>query len=246
MPWANVFDNVWLPLRLEGVSRGGARAAIEEVARQGRPRRLRQGLSARIVGRHEDARLDRPRAGDAAGDAADGRAVRRARRDHPHQAQRRSRRAQMRTRRDRRVRHPFGLRERLSLRPHRRHGAAARPGRRRDQGARAAAARRGIPPRRRLRRQLPRDFAAPCTTRWRWADRPGEPTERESGKIPAIRPAGAWLCSLRSVRWEAVVRINDIPPVILPSPSLIVATLVKDWPRCSARSRSRCRSLWRR
>ena len=33
---------------------------------------------------------------------------------------------QMRARRDRRLRHPFGLRERLSLRPHRRDGAAAR------------------------------------------------------------------------------------------------------------------------
>ena len=29
--------------------------------------------------------------------------------------------------------------------------------------------------------------------------------------------------------WEAVVRINDIPPVLLPSPSLIVLTLIKDW-----------------
>ena len=29
--------------------------------------------------------------------------------------------------------------------------------------------------------------------------------------------------------WEAIVRINQIPPVILPSPSLIAATLVKDW-----------------
>ena len=29
--------------------------------------------------------------------------------------------------------------------------------------------------------------------------------------------------------WEAVVRINHIPPVILPSPSLIGQTLVKDW-----------------
>ena len=29
--------------------------------------------------------------------------------------------------------------------------------------------------------------------------------------------------------WEATVRINDIQPVILPSPSLILATLIKDW-----------------
>jgi len=29
--------------------------------------------------------------------------------------------------------------------------------------------------------------------------------------------------------WEAVVRINAIPPYVLPAPSLIGATLVKDW-----------------
>jgi NitT/TauT family transport system permease protein len=30
--------------------------------------------------------------------------------------------------------------------------------------------------------------------------------------------------------WEAVVRIDEIPPYILPAPSVIGATLVKDWP----------------
>ncbi len=29
--------------------------------------------------------------------------------------------------------------------------------------------------------------------------------------------------------WEALVRVNDIPPYVLPAPSLIGATLVKDW-----------------
>jgi NitT/TauT family transport system permease protein len=29
--------------------------------------------------------------------------------------------------------------------------------------------------------------------------------------------------------WEAIVRINDIPAVLLPSPSLITLTLIKDW-----------------
>ena len=29
--------------------------------------------------------------------------------------------------------------------------------------------------------------------------------------------------------WEALVRINDIPPYVLPAPSLIGLTLVKDW-----------------
>ena len=34
--------------------------------------------------------------------------------------------------------------------------------------------------------------------------------------------------------WEAVVRIRDIPPYILPSPIVIAATLVKDWPILSS------------
>ena len=29
--------------------------------------------------------------------------------------------------------------------------------------------------------------------------------------------------------WEALVRVNEIPPYVLPAPSLIGATLVKDW-----------------
>ena len=29
--------------------------------------------------------------------------------------------------------------------------------------------------------------------------------------------------------WEAVVRINHIPPYVLPGPGLILATLVDDW-----------------
>ena len=40
-------------------------------------------------------------------------------------------------------------------------------------------------------------------------------------------PGGALLAAVFA--WEAVVRIYDIQPVILPSPSLIAATLIKDW-----------------
>ena len=40
-------------------------------------------------------------------------------------------------------------------------------------------------------------------------------------------PGGALLAAVFA--WEAVVRIYDIQPVILPSPSLIVLTLIKDW-----------------
>ena len=36
--------------------------------------------------------------------------------------------------------------------------------------------------------------------------------------------------------WEAIVRVNHIPPVILPAPSLIAQTLWKDWNTLMARS----------
>ena len=46
MPWASVFDNVWLPLRLAGVGRARRRATrIERGARVGRPGRLRAAPS---------------------------------------------------------------------------------------------------------------------------------------------------------------------------------------------------------
>jgi NitT/TauT family transport system permease protein len=43
--------------------------------------------------------------------------------------------------------------------------------------------------------------------------------------------------ALGVVLWELIVRINNIPPYILPSPSLVATTLVADWPILSA-------SLW--
>ena len=46
--------------------------------------------------------------------------------------------------------------------------------------------------------------------------------------LPALVFAGALGA------WEAVVAIWKIPPYILPAPSLIAATLVKDWPLLSA------------
>ena len=52
------------------------------------------------------------------------------------------------------------------------------------------------------------------------ARRSGSACDREPRQAAAIRVAGrALLAALFG--WEAVVRINDIPPVILPSPSLI-------------------------
>ncbi|MDX7949979.1 ABC transporter permease [Lichenihabitans sp. Uapishka_5] len=47
-----------------------------------------------------------------------------------------------------------------------------------------------------------------------------------------LLPAAVFLLAL--LGWEAIVRLRGIPPYILPAPSLIVATLVKDWGVLSA------------
>ena len=43
-----------------------------------------------------------------------------------------------------------------------------------------------------------------------------------------LAPAG--VLALGVVLWDLVVRINGIPPYILPSPGLVLSTLVSDWP----------------
>jgi NitT/TauT family transport system ATP-binding protein len=56
MPWANVFDNVWLPLRLRGVSRAKAAPAIQALLERVRltgferamPRELSGGMKMRV------------------------------------------------------------------------------------------------------------------------------------------------------------------------------------------------------
>jgi len=56
MPWARVFDNVWLPLRLKGVSRQGAKSQVDGVlAKVGLeqfatvfPRELSGGMKMRV------------------------------------------------------------------------------------------------------------------------------------------------------------------------------------------------------
>jgi hypothetical protein len=35
---------------------------------------------------------------------------------------------------------------------------------------------------------------------------------------------------LGGVLWHAVVKVNDIPPYVLPSPGLVWSTLIADWP----------------
>ena len=52
---------------------------------------------------------------------------------------------------------------------------------------------------------------------------------RERANASSISACRSSRCSPRSAFWEAIVRINDIPPVILPAPSQIFLTLIKDW-----------------
>ncbi|WP_244434718.1 ABC transporter permease [Afipia sp. P52-10] len=41
-------------------------------------------------------------------------------------------------------------------------------------------------------------------------------------------PLGTFAIGL--LAWDLVVRLNDIPPYVLPSPGLVFSTLVRDWP----------------
>ena len=164
MPWANVADNVWLPLRLRGVSRHDARESIAESLALVGLERFRESLSARTLRRHEDARVDRAGSFRQAAPAAHGRALRRPRRDHALPPQRRSAAAAERAALHDRVRDPFGLRERLSLEPHRDHVAAPRPHRRGGRRRGAGSADEGFSHRPALCRPVRRDLKDPAGT----------------------------------------------------------------------------------
>ena len=56
LPWATVWNNVYLPLRIAGVGRAAARDARRRSPRARRPGRVRRRLSAPTLRRHEDAR----------------------------------------------------------------------------------------------------------------------------------------------------------------------------------------------
>jgi NitT/TauT family transport system permease protein len=54
---------------------------------------------------------------------------------------------------------------------------------------------------------------------------PAQPRKR--GRFERIIPALVFVALL--IAWEALVRVREIPPYILPAPSLIASTLVADW-----------------
>ena len=163
MPWASVRGQCAAAAETGACAgRGGGRAR-RRGAGAGRACRIRRRLSARIVRRHEDAGVAGARAGHRSGYSADGRAVRRARRDHPLPAQQRSAGAVAQSAQDRHLRHPFGVRVGLSVAARDRDDARG-PGAsapsfastRRSRGARIFAPRPNMPA-----------IAARFRTRWR-------------------------------------------------------------------------------
>jgi NitT/TauT family transport system permease protein len=55
---------------------------------------------------------------------------------------------------------------------------------------------------------------------------------RRSNPLKIVLPLAVFAAAV--LAWEAIVRFQDIPPYILPAPSLIAQTLVADWPLLSA------------
>ena len=109
MPWARVDANVRLPLDLAGKPKAESRQRVAEAHCPRRARRFRARLSAPVVRRHADARVDRAQPRHRAQPAADGRAVRRARRVHPQPARCRPHQAVVGAQAHHGVRHPFDL-----------------------------------------------------------------------------------------------------------------------------------------
>ena len=103
------------------------RAADQSAARRDRPRGFRERLSARALRRHAAAGVDRARARAGSGGAADGRAVRRARRVHARRDEPAPAAVVVGDRQDDRLRHPQHQRGDLPRRPRRRDDASAGP-----------------------------------------------------------------------------------------------------------------------
>ena len=75
-----------------------------------------------------------------------------------------------------------------------------------------------------LRRLLPRHLGSAGA---------GDASRRRSGGmnervLRILAPAG--VLALGIVAWDLIVRLNGIPPYILPSPGLVFTTLISDWP----------------
>ena len=130
-PWRSVARNIALPLEIMGFSRKEREARVAQGLELVNLSGFGAQISLAIVGRHAAARLDRPRAVVRSGSPADGRAVRRARRDRARHAQPAIAATLGRDRQDGAVRHPFDSGSGVPVDAHRRHVAPPGPHQRR-------------------------------------------------------------------------------------------------------------------
>ena len=74
------------------------------------------------------------------------------------------------------------------------------------------------------------------------ADRSADKSADKSADDDASRPQARWLriglplllIALALLAWEWLVRANNIPHYVIPAPSLVLQTLVKEWPSLAA------------
>src|SRR5262249_43979357 len=193
-----------------------AAASARGVAGPRRTQGLRARLPAPALGRDATARLDRPRAGNRAADLADGRAVRRAGRDHARPPEPGAAADLGGDRHHDRLRAPVPSRSRLSRGPRLRLPAAAGPGGGRSPHRSAVATRPGdeghaaVPPTH--CGAAPRARSGRMTAPARQGRSAGVVLARRI-VLPLVVIAGLVIV------WDVMIRILAIPPYVVPSPA---------------------------
>ena len=242
MPWATVFDNVWLPLRLSGRKRAavadkvaGALAMVGlEGFHQSYPRELSGGMKMRVsiaralVTEPKLLLMDEPFA------ALDEITRLKLNNDLLRLWESQGWTVVFVTHSV----YEFGL----PVQSGGGHGSAPRPRGGGDPDRRSLSARRRVPNVARLQRPVPRGLGRPAPRHRRLS---GMSTLLERGAQAADSNVGRddgagrerwvrWLAPLAIAAlaigaWDLVVRVNQIPPYILPGPGLVAYSLITDW-----------------
>src|SRR5256884_1611327 len=177
-------------------------------------RRIRAALPRGTIRRHAAKGRDHARAYPRPGDAADGRAVRRARRDDARADESGASTRLARAEKDRAFHHPLNRRGGLSCRPGPCVDASSRSPHGGCAGKDPAPARAGNHELPRVRRLRPFDSGA---------------VQRERGdrRIKSIRDIAftILLFCASILAWEGIVRIFEVPTFIFPAPSKVAAAL---------------------